>query len=433
MKRVILKSVSVRILYVLGVLLVSCSKDSELTIGKDFIKSTASLVYSDTMSLELSTLILDSIPTAGKKVALVGKYIDNNIGIVESMSYIHLGANTYSIDEESVYDSLVLVLTSTGYYYGDTLANYNLNVYRVSETIEVKDNAGYLSNRSQFGVYPNTIGKKTINAKPLTNKEIRIPLDRQLGLEFTNKFRSSSNSFIDESFTSYFKGIKLQVDGETNSILGFLIADTLAVLKLYYHIEGTENVDSVDIKSYNTSRQFNEIKLDETNLLLKKLSQEPLLSKSLDNNSYVQGGAGIVTRIDFPTLKNLQFQNRKFEIINATLVIQPSLEMNLAYLPSKLSLFATNKHNDFIAQLADENGDAITGSLYQDNVYKENTCYSWNITSFLNHLINNQEDQYNGLLVLPENYDREFNHVVIADQQKSEYRTKLKLLILYYE
>nr|HPN23136.1 hypothetical protein [Tenuifilaceae bacterium] len=72
-------------------------------------------------------------------------------------------------------------------------------------------------------------------------------------------------------------------------------------------------------------------------------------------------------------------------------------------------------------------------SLNKDYIYRENTTYSWDITSYINLIVENPESEYNGLLLLPENYDKEFNHVVIANQQKSKYRTKLKLLILYYE
>jgi len=129
----------------------------------------------------------------------------------------------------------------------------------------------------------------------------------------------------------------------------------------------------------------------------------------------------------------LLLQNRKFEVIKAELSIQPSAEMDFSYLPSNLYLYLSNKHNDFITQLTDNDGNAVNGSLNKDYIYRENTTYSWDITSYINLIVENPESEYNGLLLLPENYDKEFNHVVIANQQKSKYRTKLKLLILYYE
>ncbi len=414
-------------------LLLSCNTSNDLEIGNDFIESDASLVLCDTLSVKLSTLILDSLETSGKSIALVGRYNDDNIGVLNSKSYVLLNPSIYTLDEETVYDSLVLIVVPSGYYYGDTLANYSIKIHRVTEAIEKEKYDGMLSNNSHFEYAINPIGEKTFKPRPKSGNEIRIPISNNLGLEFTNMFKSSSNPFSEESFTYYFKGIQLETSETTNCILGYTVNDTSLYFRLYYHIEGYDEVKYLDMKPASTDLQFNQITADSTNSVISQLSQKTTNSEVLNNNAYVQGGTGIVARIDFPTLRLLLLQNRKFEVIKAELSIQPSDEMDFNYLPSNLYLYLSNKHNDFISLLTDDDGNAVNGALNKDYIYSENTTYTWDITAYINLIVENPNSEYNGLLVLPENYDKEFNHVVIANQQKSKYRTKLKLLILYYE
>ncbi|MGD9977658.1 MAG: DUF4270 family protein [Bacteroidales bacterium] len=417
----------------------SCNNSNESVIGNDFILPDGSMVYTDTVSVNMSTLILDSIQTANQKVALVGRYNDKNIGTLNSKSFMIMGADSYTLDEYAVYDSLVLVLTPSGYYYGDTLTPCTIKVHEVKETIEIDNDEGYISNLSDFEVDPNPIGEKKFYARPKSKDEIRIPMSDELGLKFTNKFKSGTHPFEeDEGFTNYFKGIMLQVDDGTNTILEFEVNNESISLQLYYHIEDSDiqtedERDTLFIPPSNTSLQFNQIKADSTNSVISQLSEEPIGSAQLNNSCYVQGGTGIVARIDFPTLHDFLQQDRKFEILKAILVIQPSLEMDMNYLPSELYLYVTNKHNDFIARLTDASGNAITGSLYEDFIYRENTRYSWDITSFINVLAKNPSTTYNGLLLLPVDYNSKFNNVVIADQQQSQHRTQLELYVLYYE
>lgn len=419
--------------FLLVTIFYSCTNSNDLTIGSNFIQSDASLVSTDTFSVGFSTLILDSIKTSGTNVALVGRYVDKNIGALNSRSYVIFGTGTSTLDVNAVFDSLVLVLVPSGYYYGDTSAFYNLKIHRVTQTIEVPDD-DFLSNNSSFEFDPDPIGSKFFIPKPNSGDEIRIPIKNSLGAQMASRLKSSSNPFEDEGgFTGYFKGVFLQTDESTNSILGFSISDTAMSLKMYYHISGYDETQTLSITPYATSLQFNQIKADSTNSVISKLSELPISSEQLNNNAFVQGGTGIVARIDFPTLKNLGLQDRRFEVVKAELIIQPSLEMDLNYLPSNLYLYLSNKHNDFITQLTDSDGKTVTGTLNEDYIFRENTSYSWDITSFVSVYLNQPELGYNGLLLLPDEYDRKFNHVIVANQQKSKFRSRLKLYILYYE
>jgi hypothetical protein len=419
----------------LFILLVSCESNDSLTLGSGFIQSTARIVFTDTLTVSTSTLLRDTIITSGKSIALVGRYCNEIIGSIKSRSYIILTNVCQSIDEQSVYDSLVLKLVPSGYYYGDTSSSFTIAIHRVLQDIQYKEGESYLYNNSHFDFdSTENLGEYTFMPKPKEKEEIRIRLNDFLGLDFFNKLKSSSNAFEQEGgFINYFKGIVINSSSEGNkSILGFS-TDTSILLNLYYHVSGSDGVSRCKFSPVSTDLQFNEIKSDRSSTLIENISKIPTSSIDLENFSFVQGGIGLVTRIEFPTLKNLLEQDKPFQVIKAELIVQPSSTMEIDKLPQALNLYVTNKHNDLIGILTSENGAILDGSLYIDYIYRENTTYSWDVTGLIKKLTNLTKSEYNGLMLLPENYNCAFDYVIIADQKKSQYKTTLKLYILYYE
>jgi len=344
----------IELLYpLLFVFLISCESKDTLTLGSGFIQSTANMILIDTMTVSTSTLLLDTIITSGKSIALVGRYSNSTIGSIKSRSYVILKNESSTIDDESVYDSIVLKLIPSSYYYGDTSASFTISVNRVLEDIEFNENESYLYNNSHFDFDSiENLGEETFKPRPKEKKEIRIHLSDQLGLNFFNKLKASTTAFEEDGgFTNYFKGIVLNSRSTDNrSILGFS-ADTSILLNLYYHIGESEDVQRVKFSPTSTSLQFNEIISNRSNTLIQDISETPISSTELENYSFVQGGIGLVTRIEFPTLRGLLEQEKPFDIINAQLVIQPSNMMEIDYLPQTLYLYATNKHNEFLGTL----------------------------------------------------------------------------------
>ena len=418
------------------ILFYSCENKNDLTIGTNFISTDTHVVSVDTTTIKMSTFKIDSIQTSGKSVALVGYYSDNQMGGVKSRSYIKLSTSTTTLAENAVYDSLVLKLYPSGYYYGDTTHVFNLKVNRVTEDIVFPNDANGFFSNTNFKYDETPLGEVTFNSRPKEKKEISIPFSNDLGNDFVNILKSRKNAFDEYGgFANYFKGIVLSSTDDVNQILGFSMGDSTISLNLYYHLEGSAYTDtlSINFKPSSTSYQFNQIENVNTNSLISKLTSKPIQSELLDNNAYVQGGTGITTRIDFPWIKNYLLDGKKFELIKAMLYIQPTIDSNPDYLPATLNLYATNKFNEFQTVLTDKSGTKLSGSLTKDLVYPENTCYSWDVTNFINTLMDVEELNYNGLLLLPTSYDSKIDHIVAANQIKSQYRTHLKLYILYYE
>jgi len=404
------------------------------------VESSARMVCIDSLTVKTSTLTLDSIKTSNTQTALVGGY-DKSVGKVNSRSYITLGKSVSNVNRDAVFDSITLNLVPSSYYFGDTTSLFHMTVNRITEDIKYPLNDQYLYNVSHFAYDSlSTLGEVTFKPKPKEKKKIRIKIDDALGIDLLDKLKARTNSFEDVGgFSHYFKGIVLNshIDGNNKSIIGFSTTDTSITMSLYYHYITNGNIIKDRVKFEpsvgNTNiKQFNQITSDRSGTDLSTISEVPTSSELLKNYSYVQGGSGLVTRIDFPSLKNLLEQDRKFEVVNATLFVQPSVEtMESDFLPQKLNLCLTNKHNDYLTILS-KNNVALNGSRYIDYINKENTHYSWDISGFIKQLL--VSDKYvNGLFLIPENYNKAFDYIIISDQKKSHYKTYLKLYIIYYE
>src|SRR5882672_3657806 len=71
-------------------LLAGCQKPS-INFGTSFANnSTTNVVVVDTFSVDLTTVLVDSFPTAGTGVALLGKYKDPYFGTVTSRTYLQV-------------------------------------------------------------------------------------------------------------------------------------------------------------------------------------------------------------------------------------------------------------------------------------------------------------------------------------------------------
>ncbi len=102
--------------FFIGLLIVatifSCSDESEsYSIGDMFNNPNAKLGYVDTLSVNGSTVLLDSFITSGFNKVFVGNYENEFSGEITAQSYISFGLDEYYplISDEAVFDSLLVV------------------------------------------------------------------------------------------------------------------------------------------------------------------------------------------------------------------------------------------------------------------------------------------------------------------------------------
>lgn len=86
--------------------------DENGTYGSDLVDSAFRNVRIDTSTVVVTSVLIDSLETSGKNVALVGRYKHSLWGVVSSHSFIAYERPSYGTDpdETVVLDSLVLSL-----------------------------------------------------------------------------------------------------------------------------------------------------------------------------------------------------------------------------------------------------------------------------------------------------------------------------------
>lgn len=420
--------------------LVACKK-GENAITLPFSENVRLLPPQDTFSIEMSTVLVDSVLTSNSNQIISGHYNDDVIGEVNTSSYFELSLNGKSIDGDGfetiilspstpVYDSLVLVLPCSYFYHGDTSASRRIGVHRVTELIRSKGGAG-IYNGTYYNYDPKPLAEAQIsNLQP--GNSFRIKLDDELGKEILqlaiNKdFRVTTNTY----FKDYLKGLALIPDKTSQSVYGYINP----YIRLYYHDTTDPALNySYDFIHLNGDKYFNRIQNDRSNTLFKPLQNiynEISIDKT-NGNTAVLGGIELMTKFSFPYLGSLAAAYPGGFLINrARLVIYTKQDDNLdkrLSLPGHLSMYKTNNLNIPLEQLyysgttSPQVISPVTSTLSGD------AYYSFDVTDFVNQKLNGDATAAL-LLAVPPYYTSSQPEKLILEKANSIQGKRIKLII----
>lgn len=430
------------ILHLLGFLfLLSCTdEDLVVSVGDNFINSQTTVSLIDSISVQMSTFKIDSIATSGNGYLMAGGYTDSEFGVVTSTAYFQLDMPAAIIADDEIFDSIVIKLPYSGISYGDTLQEQTIEVYRVLEDIEPNDEETYLYNTSMFIYSETPVGSKSLKPRPNFHDEIEIRLSDELGLEFLELVRDEEDEIdIPSDFLDFFKGIALMSGEESNVLLSF-IADTALHIELHTHIIAEEKIEKIyDFPLNSTLTYFNNISSDVNGLPIAELTtqREELKSAELGNKTYLQAGVGLVTRVDFTGISKI-LEEEKYNILyKAELILKPVPgTYDEVSLPQTLLLYTTDKYNNLVSEIVDDNGYSIPADFYYDEFYDETNYYRFDVTEFIyNELSDGFVNPDNGLLItMPSNeFQGSVNRIVFDVRNSSKYRPILNLYYVFYE
>lgn len=317
----------------------ACQKNTTI---KPEVENELTVEISDTIKVHASTYLLDSLPTSNMGSILLGKVSDAEFGEISASSYFQLKptfVKEAAIPENARFDSLNLVLKYNKYTYGDTAQNQEIVVEEVVQPITLrklkvgveqeelpvflKEDALYSS--SSFATHPVPLGTRFFKARPNTKDSISIRLSPALGAELFKKIINKDKELFDaDEFIKYFKGIKLSVKNGA-SINGFETSATEMVLN--YTSIANNGIPKKGNLKFNLNKdqyQFNHIDSDRSQTQLKEISysKRELEAASTQQQVYLQGGVGLVTKITIPGLdrflKEPNIVVNKFELIIKT-------------------------------------------------------------------------------------------------------------------
>jgi hypothetical protein len=384
----------------------ACTQTDEFKLGMDFIESQTNVQVLDTFKVDISTILLDSLPTSGTGVVFVGSYKDNEIGSINVSSYFEPGfPDDNQLEDVAIYDSASFILTYSGYSFGDTTAQMSLSIYQLSNQIALNE-SGYLYNNSSVSYSPSVLGTKIFYPQPKSADTIvTVPVyefGRKLFVLFN---RNDENISTAESFLNYLKGFVITSTTSANAaIIGFIADENHLLLRIYYHYateaETTES-NILTIPFGNTDVQFNQIQNDFSGTKLSNIrrTNNVVPSSEIGDKAYMMGLIGLLPKVQFPTLQDIMLANR-WKILKAELIFAPvKTSYDIIELPKELYLYDTDKHNLLNSQLF-QGSSYVVSSLNFDELYKEDTRYTFDITSFINsELSDSYFDYEHGILV----------------------------------
>jgi hypothetical protein len=421
--------------FVVTPLILQCGKNpAKSSIGEKYIASRTDLAVIDTFTVQLSTVILDSFSTAGSGRILVGMYNDELFGNVTSTSYFQIGVpDEFDVKTTDIYDSLQLVIKYDGYYCGDTSRVQCILVHQLTEDIEFKD-TDINSSDVFFDYNPEPIGSRTFIPSPGNSVDtLAIRLSDEIGRDLFSRLRDKSQTVTSaDYFRDYFHGLLLRSDEAlTGSIIGFNASADDVTLRLFTSRAGESYSQIVyAFKLEDVNKQFNRVTHDFASTALNGLlkQQNELSSRQTGSVSFLKGGIGLVLRVDFPSLDELLLL-RRGKIVEAQLYLSPTGHANgNSNLPAELVMYESNTLNKVLSG----QGVVASSSLTVDELYNQDTFYTFNITDYLNaELADSYIDTGKGVIItLPSDaLKTTFNQLSIAAKSK---HTRLKLYYLSY-
>jgi hypothetical protein len=432
-------------LILLCVLLVTSCKKADIKFGEEFLDNDITQIYkTDSFSVNLSTVYMDSFPTSARGTVLVGAYTDPIFGRVTTQSYFELIPPIYDdVYANTSLDSISLVLKSNNSFYGDSSVAVNIKIDELQDSIRLPENIYTFYNTSKVQTkLTSAIATNTnIVIRPQTSAEVNIKLPTAFGNILLNKLKDPTDNTLKTAaaFLSYFKGIRLSSDINTQMIVDF---SDVVVVRLYYKAPGLNEVHkSVDFTLANKLHQFNNINIVRTGLLANQnfgASNREIPSILTNNEAYTQASTGSMIKLTFPTVKGILQVPNFAKILKAALVIRPVKNTyNTTYfLPPNLRLSYTNQNNNIgndLAYVSNNGALAVQYGLLQTDYYlNENTQYQYDLTEYLKDALRTSNiTPGEGFLLTPPStaFENQFARVVVGN--KFNPMGKIQLVIYY--
>lgn len=414
---------------------ISCSTDTEydsLVAGEDFTGTNIRVLSIDTFSVTLSTMKFDSITTSTSGRLLIGQYNDDDMGIINTSAYVQASPSAYYLSNDAVLDSVGLILGYDTYYYNDTTQVATLNIHKLTDKMTTDDT--YFYNTTETA-YENTPLLSTTYVPTPSNDSLYLTLPYDFGEELFNGIRD--NLITDqESLYQQLKGLTIQPGADDNgSIIGFSTDTGESYLRFYYtipdEVETDEYTYDMTINTY-----YNHIESDVTGLPLEAITsqEDNLTSEESGNISYNQAGTGYVTRIEFPSIKDLYNIDGEGTILEATLYIEPNSESHsdIQPLSETLLLYTIDQNNDLASQVSNS-VDVVTATTTDIDSEFNQVAFTVPVIDFIDQKLSESPETEDALILIPTDYNSTINKIIFNDSQRSNFNTKLVLTYAIYE
>ncbi|WP_171025569.1 DUF4270 family protein [Hymenobacter jeollabukensis] len=328
---------------------------------------TLGTIFTDTLTVRTSTVLTDSVASSSSSYLLLGRYQDGRLGTITARSYLQVAPSSAEAPEtEAVFDSVVLVLATDSYRYGDTTRTQHLRVHRLQT--DLRGTATYYTADAR-PYDAATLGEATFRArKPLTT--LRVRLDHSLGQSLFDATQQGALSTTDE-LLARLPGLVL-APGSTDdaALLRFTVASS--ALRLYYHLPWSlDTYGAVSFAVSDGPKHFYQLEADRRGSLLSPLTgmHQALPSARTAEETYIEAGLGLQTKVELPYLRELKQLGGTLVVNAAVLDAEVTTDSENRFLPppTVLTPRLTDAGNHLGAYFVDGSSSIITAS-YQRGV-----------------------------------------------------------------
>lgn len=428
--------------------LTACEDPQE--IGSEVFVQDIGLLYTDTLTVDVSTVLLDSIVTSTTANLLVGRHTDPTLGLVEASSYFHI-ANADTLRSEvdtagrkdvtwirfpSKADSIRFILPYS-FYQGDTLQNQTFKVSQLADDASLDATKTYYSNTVAPALKSTVLGQvQNVKVRPIKNKYIisgierfdtlRVPIVEPTFVNFIKSQRdltTKDNVLIGTGFKNKIRGFALTSESNRNAaVVGFAADRT--VLRIYYNYKyvytlrnvantadsirvtvDTTKTNDLYIGLYTRSTgvsnnaRFNKITTSRSGGAFAKLVNptDALPSSQSNNQVVLQSSAGLAVKVKFPSLLKLK-ERQDIAINKAELVLEPNASSYA--LPPDLVLIESTPTNRPVRNTTTGNGSLlfVVGEGSTAAYVSKSNTYTFNVTSSLQNILSGR-NKTNGWLL----------------------------------
>lgn len=392
----------------------ACDK-ATVNFGSDGTEGDPNVTMTDTFSVELSTLQVDSFATTGSGHFIVGSHHDPQLGYVGAKSYFEITAPTLDLRDcnSCVFDSVDLRLKVSSGYLGDTTAPFTINLYELTQTMDDAETPGGF-NVSNFPHNAVPLVSKTFTIRPGRKDELSIRLPDEFGKNFFRMFRTNSDTVTNDArFKNYLKGFCIETSASNNALFYFDKTTGDSVIQFHYTEAAAIPVaQSAYFTISSTDHQFNSFTYDKSGTAIAGFTpgRKQLISSSLTNNTaFLHNNSGLYPKIRFNSLYNIKELHPYVQVLKAELEVKPvsgTYGINTFYtLPPSVEMHLTDDDNGIngsaLAYVYGSSSYAQNGNLYIDYLYGESTAYTYDVTSYVNTVIAEGAFSRKALLMVP--------------------------------
>lgn len=381
--------------FLLAVVFSSCKKDFS-TLGLDLQPGSDKIngISLDTVTLKSFTTKEDSLSTDERTFSLLGSYTDPIFGRTDAsfLSQIRLSTSNVTFGTSPVADSIVLYLDYSSYY-GDTNTLQNVSVYELENDVFI--DSSYYSNLNIANFIPNNLLLANQDYYPKPNDtSIAIKLDISLANKLVN---ADPDSLIDNTvFLKLFKGIYVKTQSilSNGAIIYFDLISARSKVTLYYH-NSTDTL-KFDFLINSSCARVNLFKHDYTTSTINTVIGDSLTNDSL---IYLQAMSGLMSKIKMPYLSSLK-NDSSIAIVKAELIIPVNnYDATFYKTPTKLLLVGYNSSGSY-EFLPDY---LVNSSYFGGAFYASDSTYRFNISRYVQQLVDNSRTDYGMALFVNEN------------------------------